>query len=704
MSRLLLTAMLCALSPQAAAVSDVFTYQGTLEDAGAPANGPFDLRFELVGPGPLPPAQILEDVAVSRGVFSVELDFGAAIASGNYSLQVGVRPGASSGAFTALNPATPIRPTPQAQVAGLATEAVTVSPNAVGSAGIADGSVGGADIDGSQVQRRVAGTCGAGQAMASVAVDGTVTCRAVGSVTSVGSGAGLTGGPITGSGTLSIATGGVSSAMIADGAVGAVDVNTSQLQLRVGGNCAVGSSIRAIAADGSVTCELAAATNWALAGNSGTSPATNFLGTTDAQALVLRTGNAQSLRLEPSSVLFGSVPNTSNLIAGSQVNGVSPGVRGASVIGGGAVTGSEGGIQSGGANRATDNYTLAGGGYDNVAGNRNASTTDAAFATALGGASNLAAGEYSVVLGGSDSQARGARDLVLGGNANIADAGSGLVAGGFANTVTGNSAVALGGANNCAGGQHSFAAGSNAVARPAAGADAGACGAVANSGDANGDEGTFVWADRSSGASFASSGPNQFLVRADGGMLINTNTLVAPGADDLVLAARVGGDNDADLRMRTSSGRSGLIFVRDSNGGMSFAVPSLAAGADRLSVSGGVGGTATLSNGGSWNNASSRTFKTGFTAIDPLDILERVVSLPITRWTYRGSEEGTHLGPMAEDFKAAFDLAGNGQSIATVDADGVALAAIQGLNQKLESENAELRRRLSALEAAVHGR
>jgi len=58
---------------------------------------------------------------------------------------------------------------------------------------------------------------------------------------------------------------------------------------------------------------------------------------------------------------------------------------------------------------------------------------------------------------------------------------------------------------------------------------------------------------------------------------------------------------------------------------------------------------------------------------------------------------------MAEDFKSAFNLAGNGKSIATVDADGVALAAIQGLNQKLEAENAQLRARLEAIEARLDG-
>ena len=53
----------------------------------------------------------------------------------------------------------------------------------------------------------------------------------------------------------------------------------------------------------------------------------------------------------------------------------------------------------------------------------------------------------------------------------------------------------------------------------------------------------------------------------------------------------------------------------------------------------------------------------------------------------------THMGPVAQDFYAAFHLGGSDTTITTVDPDGVALAAIQGLNQKLEETRAELRRK-----------
>jgi len=56
-----------------------------------------------------------------------------------------------------------------------------------------------------------------------------------------------------------------------------------------------------------------------------------------------------------------------------------------------------------------------------------------------------------------------------------------------------------------------------------------------------------------------------------------------------------------------------------------------------------------------------------------------------------------HIGPVAQDFYGAFQVGVDDKHISMVDADGVALAAIQGLNQKLERENAELRKELQEI-------
>ena len=119
-----------------------------------------------------------------------------------------------------------------------------------------------------------------------------------------------------------------------------------------------------------------------------------------------------------------------------------------------------------------------------------------------------------------------------------------------------------------------------------------------------------------------------------------------------------------------------------------------------------------LNLGGVWVNASDRNKKENFTPVDTRAVLEKLAALPLTTWNYKTEQPSTkHLGPMAQDFRAAFGLGNDEKGIGTVDADGVALAAIQGLNQKLmeelkrrDAENAELKQRLEALEEMILGR
>jgi hypothetical protein len=88
------------------------------------------------------------------------------------------------------------------------------------------------------------------------------------------------------------------------------------------------------------------------------------------------------------------------------------------------------------------------------------------------------------------------------------------------------------------------------------------------------------------------------------------------------------------------------------------------------------------------------------------EILEKLSALPVQRWRYTNELSSVrHLGPTAQDFKAAFSLGTDDKSIGTADEEGVALAAIQGLNQKVEeqrAENAELRRELTELKKLVN--
>lgn len=106
---------------------------------------------------------------------------------------------------------------------------------------------------------------------------------------------------------------------------------------------------------------------------------------------------------------------------------------------------------------------------------------------------------------------------------------------------------------------------------------------------------------------------------------------------------------------------------------------------------------------GSLVHSSSRTVKEHIGEIDNLEILERLREVPVASWSYKHEQSNSarHLGPMAEDFYAAFGLGFDDKHIAVNDSVGVALAAIQGLHDLVErkdGEIAELKARLAAIE------
>jgi hypothetical protein len=138
-----------------------------------------------------------------------------------------------------------------------------------------------------------------------------------------------------------------------------------------------------------------------------------------------------------------------------------------------------------------------------------------------------------------------------------------------------------------------------------------------------------------------------------------------------------------------------------------------AGGGVYLYTSGDLSTGAYLASGsGSWTDLSDRNLKDNFTPVDGQDVLTRLADIPIATWNYKAQDDSIrHMGPAAQDFSAAFGLGESETGISTVDADGVALAAIQGLYQlsqeqaariqALEGENANLRERLGDLGARV---
>ncbi len=150
----------------------------------------------------------------------------------------------ASGPFLLVTGPVSGSPRPPADPGTVADGSITtakLAPDAVTGAKILDGTIGAADVNSAEVQRRVSAACPGGELMAGVNADGSVSCVAVtsgagGDITAVQAGPGLTGGGTTGSVTL--------------------QVNPAQVQARVAGNCLVGESIRAIYGDGSVQCEV----------------------------------------------------------------------------------------------------------------------------------------------------------------------------------------------------------------------------------------------------------------------------------------------------------------------------------------------------------------------------------------------------------------------------------------------------------------
>lgn len=124
-------------------------------------------------------------------------------------------------------------------------------------------------------------------------------------------------------------------------------------------------------------------------------------------------------------------------------------------------------------------------------------------------------------------------------------------------------------------------------------------------------------------------------------------------------------------------------------------------------VAGAAGNTGCDLNTGSgtWTCSSSRTIKSDFLDVSGTDIIDRLRTMPVTTWRYNAEESRErHIGPVAEDWYAAFGLAGGGRSVGAQDMAGVALAAAQELDRRnvaLQTELAERTARLQALEAQL---
>lgn len=225
--------------------------------------------------------------------------------------------------------------------------------------------------------------------------------------------------------------------------------------------------------------------------------------------------------------------------------------------------------------------------------------------------------------------------------------------------------------------QSSFAAGEDNTASGAASV------ALGYHAHTNARQGSFVFSDRSSVDTLRAGVNHSANWRVSGGFRVFTSSNLSTG-------------------VTIQSGAS------VSNWGQSNAVISTSTGAY-------------LHTDGTWTNASDVNRKHLFSEVSGEDVLTRLRNLPITSWSYRTNSDGArHIGPTAQDFRAAFGLGDDDRVISTVDADGVALAAAQALeartagqesriqalearNAQLEQQNAAMGARLERIEALLAG-
>lgn len=458
---------------------------------------------------------------------------------------------------------------------------------------------------------------------------------------------------------------------------------------------------------------------WKLGGNSGTTAGAQFLGTTDNQPLEFKVNGLTALRMEPTANLranlIGGVGNTvatgahTVTIAGGSLNDIAANAS-FSAIGGGEDN-----------NIAADSWgaTIAGGAGNNIRLNSDYSTigggslnnipADSFYATIPGGYSNSAV-SYAFAAGrrakanhtGSfvwaDSQDTDFASTIINQFNIRANGGVRLnndTSLNFGNQTRQmvnlwNSSYGVGVQSDATyfrsgndfhwyrGGSHSDTNGS-----------AGGGGAALMSLTRSGNLGLGTTAPFHSLDAQGSQAVGRFTTTSsvNGAVLILKNTTASP----TYLGA---------INFETGNDTPGQIgYLAD--GQMAFRV----GGEERMRLNSGG-----LTVNGTFVSASDRNVKEDFAAVDAQEVLAKVAALPLQSWSYTNRPGVKHVGPMAQDFRAAFGLGEDDKHIATVDADGVALAAIQGLNRKLteelqrrDAENAELKRRLERLEAMMSG-
>ncbi len=397
---------------------------------------------------------------------------------------------------------------------------------------------------------------------------------------------------------------------------------------------------------------------------------------------------------------------------------------------------------------ASGTYATVAGGYNNTASGR-AAVVGGGGGQSVGAFGNMALGDYATVAGGRNNKAVSQHATIGGGNGNVAGE-AGTVAGGRDNAASIACAVGGGDDNSTASSYATIAGGRGNSILPG-GYYASIGGGYNNTinksratigggydNDNSGFDGTL---GGGSGNLIPSGGYGGTIAGGRSNSLgVASDVTIGGGRSNAALAsfATVGGGYD-----NTASGTSSTVpggYRNIALGNQSFAAgreaaanhagafvwgdsqvgvkPSSAADTFNVYASGGAtffsnaaatSGVTLAAGGGSWSSVSDRAAKENVEAVDGRDVLERLAAVPVATWNYKTQDDAVrHMGPMAQDFRAAFGLGVSDRLIDTIDTDGVALAAIQGLRDVVhdiaaekDAEIVRLEARLAILEARV---
>jgi hypothetical protein len=490
----LLTIVLC---PLARAQGTAFTYQGRLNDGANPASGSYDLQFTIYaassgGSGIAGPLTQTAS-AVSNGLFTVTLDFGAGVFTGaDRWLEIGVRTN-GGGAFTTLTPRQPITPTPYA-----------LHAKSVSASGIS-GALPSASLSGTY-SNPLTFLNGANNFSGSFYGQFFGTSFTGGSFSGDGSGLlNLNASQILG-GTFPAATLGNAWRIVGNSGTSETNfigtIENHALDFRVANSRGLriepdpriaSDSANIIGGNPANRIERPDSGGNVVAGG-GFAGGPNII-RSNSSGVFIGSGSANEVGPNANDVVlaggFGnSVKTYGGTISGGRFNLIQTNSD-YSVIAGGAqnVLHAETATIGGGVGNTNLGYagTIAGGFFNTVSNN-------GAFVG--GGGINVAGGFNSVVAGGNNNVGTGEDSFIGGGRQNTNRSFAATIGGGYWNQATNSYATVPGGALNLAGGSQSFAAGTSAKAIHT---------------------GAFVWND-STGGDFFSITNNEFAVRASGGV------------------------------------------------------------------------------------------------------------------------------------------------------------------------------------------